>query len=112
MNQYNKAVAYDTVSIDKEMARIIKMVDNPKFDDPHLAAIVIITRSFIICTGDSRSFPFLSRKDIYEGKVKCPKFYTGTKCSSLLKTKYTGKQRKLNKKSVQMVMEVIQGSHL
>ena len=110
LNQYNKAVAYDNISIDKEMDRIIKMVDNPKFDDPHLAAIVIITKSLVICTGDTRSIPFLSRKDIYNGKVKCPKFYTGASCSSLLKTSYIGKQRKLNKKSVLKVMDVVNGT--
>ena len=98
LNQYNKAIPYNSKLIDQEMERIVKQVNNTTFDDPHLAAIVVITKSRVICSGDSRSFSFLKRKDIYNGQVDCPKFYTGIKCSHLLKPRYVGKKNQLNNK--------------
>ena len=107
LSQWNKAELYDMVSIDSEMDRIIHLVNDSRFDDPHLAAIVIVSKCRVICTSDSRSFIFLKRKDIYDGKVPCPKFYTGDKCSNLLTVNYVGKRFGINKKHSQTLLERI-----
>lgn len=91
LHNYNKAIAYNARDIDQEQDRIVHIVDDPHFDDPHLPAILIIAKCNVVCTGDSRSFPFLSRRDIYDGRIKCPKFYTGKRCVGLLTTRYVGK---------------------
>lgn len=98
LHTYNKVLVYDSDDIDLEQERIEHIIKDPDFDDPHLPAILIVSKCRVLCTRDSRSFPFLSRKDIYEGKVKCPKFYTGNRCANLLSPTYVGKElRKIKK---------------
>lgn len=97
LHVYNKVHVYDSASIDSEQERITRLVDDERFDDPHLPAIVIVSKCQVICTGDDRCIPFLKRKDIYDGRVACPKFYTGENCSHLLKPKYVGTNLRLNK---------------
>ena len=94
---FNKAQLYDSSAIDLEQERIVELVNDPDFDDPHLPAIIIVSKCRVICSIDERSFPFIKRKDIYNGKAKCPKFYTGSKCSNLLKPVFVGLPRIINK---------------
>lgn len=107
LHNYNKADLYCSHSVDEEMERIIRFVDNPAFDDPHLAAIVVVSKCRVICTGDVRCVPFLKRKAIYAGKALCPKFYTSFKCADLLKPQYVGKGRQLTKEERNDLVESI-----
>lgn len=108
LNSYNKAIVFNTVTVDNEQERIIHLVNDPDFDDPHLPAILIVAKCNVVCSVDSRCFPFLSRKDVYAGKVKCPKFYTGKRCSRLLSSHYVGKNPRVigKAKSVDLVNRI------
>ena len=109
LRQYNKAIVYDCRQIDLEMERIVAQFNTPKFNDPHLAAIVIVSKSMVICTGDEKCIPFLKMKEIYEGRAKIPKFYTGDRCNNLLSKRYVGKQASLPKKSLNAMMAAMNG---
>lgn len=107
LHDCNKADVYEDSLIDNEMGRIVRLVNDKRFDDPHLAAIVVVTKSRVICTEDSRSFSYLKRKDIYDGMVECPKFYTGCNCSHLLTRSYVGGSRKAKKDSSKKLIQRI-----
>lgn len=108
LNDCNKTIAYDTTSIDLEQERITRLVNDPKFDDPHLPAIIVISKCRVICSVDERSFPYLKRKDIYEGKAKRPKFYTGKHNAQLLSPTYVGKPHTLKKVDSKLLLERIE----
>lgn len=105
--QYNKARVYDAVLVNTEMERIAQLVGDASFDDPHLAAIVIVSKSEVICTGDARCIPFLKRKDIYEGRSRCPRFYTGDRCMNLLSIRFVGRQCNVRKTESKHIVEKI-----
>lgn len=110
LHQYNKARMYDTDLIDSEMERIIHSFADPKFNDPHLAAIVIVTQSGVICTGDARCIPFLKRRDVYGKRAKCPKFYTGDRCAHLLSSQYVGAGCGISKVESQTILNAIEAA--
>ena len=110
LHRYNKARVYNKEQIDNEADRVSRMIEHQDFDDPHLAAIVIVSRSEVICTTDARCFPFLKRKDIYDGKAKCPKFYTGERCNNLLSSRYVGDRCSIKKEESIKLHEGIKSS--
>lgn len=107
LQQYNKARVYDKSQIDLEMDRIKELIKDADFDDPHLAAIVIITKARVICTGDERCIRHLKQKHIYNGKVEVPRFYINPRCSSLLTERYVGHGLKLNKRKAELLSSMI-----
>ena len=83
-----KVIFADKENVDQEHSRIEKMVNDKDFDDPHLPAIVIVGKSKLICTKDTRSVKFITRTDIYPKGIDIPKYYTGARNIKLLSDKY------------------------
>lgn len=108
LHQFNKAFVYNRSLVDEAMKHISDLVKNQDFDDPHLAAIVVVTKSRVICSVDERSFPYLKRKDIYPADIECPKIYTGNRCASLLSKKYVGGLSRLNKPTSRAMLSHIE----
>ncbi|MEQ1933756.1 MAG: hypothetical protein ABL962_07750 [Fimbriimonadaceae bacterium] len=53
-----------------------KKVNNKKFDDAHLIALIRLSKCCIICTSDDRFLPFFRRKDLYPRGAKQPKIHS------------------------------------
>lgn len=66
-------------------------INNPDFDDPHLPAIVIVSKCRVICSVDTRSVRFVTDPHIYPKGVDVPKYYTSKKNVSLLTDEYVHK---------------------
>jgi predicted nucleic acid-binding protein len=58
------------------------------FDDPHLIAIVIVSRCKIVCTHDRRSHKFLKKKSLYPKSTYRPLIYSNKTHQSLLCDKH------------------------
>lgn len=105
----NKVRLCDSLSIDREEARIKSLVPDEDFDDPHLPAIVIVSRCEVICTLDSRSFRYLKRRDIYPTDIKRPRFYTGKRCNGLLKPQIVGVGPRIKRDTAESIVSHIVG---
>lgn len=79
-----KAIPLSDGQVDIEEAKVRKMETNPDFDDPHLAALVIVGRCRIICSMDKRSVKFLKKKSFYPKGIKTPLFYMGRGSKGIL----------------------------
>ena len=92
--------------IDEYQSIIEKLRDNSDFDDPHLPAIVIVTKCRIICTEDIRSIPYVTDRKYYPKNYDLPVYYTTSKNKNLLSDKYVDKTLKplckLNKKQIKV----------
>lgn len=97
LRTYKKAMIYDCGSIDMLQKQIEQKISDPDFDDPHLPAIVIVSKCRVICSGDTRSIKFVKKKDLYPKGVRRPSFYTGINNTHLLKPCYVGSGLLLNK---------------
>lgn len=72
-----KAVAFDDVPIDRLQKKYEQLIKDPDFDDPHLPAIVLVTKCRLICTKDRRSFRFVTSPDLYPKRFHTPMYYSG-----------------------------------
>lgn len=109
LNVYkNKVIRLDTAEVDKEQKRIEAMISDTDFDDPHLPAMVIVSKCRLICSDDSRSIRFVTNPDLYPDNVKTPKYYTGSRNCDLLSDKYIDKRYKPLEKMPQNTADVIE----
>jgi len=56
----------------------------PHVKDPHLIAIVIVSRCGIICSVDEQAFPYFKNKKLYPKKFPRPSIYSGKSNENLL----------------------------
>jgi hypothetical protein len=59
-------------------------LNDPRCDDPHLIALVAISKCRIICTKDMASYRYVQTPRFYKRRCKRPKFYTSSENSDLL----------------------------
>lgn len=62
--------------VDAVAATLKAKIPDPKFNDEHIAAIVIVSRCRIVCTNDDIAISFLRRAALFAPyKLKRPKIY-------------------------------------
>jgi hypothetical protein len=85
LTRQRRVVRIEDAEVDAHERRIVALVRDRRFDDPHLAAIVCVARCALICTRDNRAFGFLKRRDLYS-EVRCdvPRLYTSKRNRDLL----------------------------
>lgn len=81
---YKKAISFPDDPIDEFQTMFKEMIKDKDFDDPHLPAIVLVSKCRLICTKDTRSQPFVTSPDLYPKRFHTPKYYTGLKDQDLL----------------------------
>lgn len=84
----NKVVILDKSKVDEIQIQIEELITDPDFDDPHLPAMVIVSKCEIICTEDVRSVKFVTNSSLYPRGINTPKYYTGIRNKDLLCDKY------------------------
>ena len=90
----DKVVVLERDKVDMLQKKIEAIVNDKKFDDPHLPAMVIVSHCMVICSLDARSVEFVTRSDLYPRGVKVPRYYTGVHNSDLLCDKYIDRRYK------------------
>ncbi len=79
-------------NINKLEEKISNNVNDRRFNDPHLSAIVIDTKCRIICTADTSAIPYLKESSIYPKGMSRPKIYSKKTNKNLLCNKYIPKK--------------------
>lgn len=102
-----KVIVVDSVKVDEEQKRIESLITDPDFDDPHLPAIVIVSKCEVICTEDTRSVRFVTDGSLYPKGTNIPKYYTSSRNKNLLCDKYINKVYKPLKKCAKKDIETI-----
>lgn len=73
--EVGKAVYICNKKVDDKQTEIENQVNDPSFDDPHLAAIVCVSKCKLICSKDKSAYHFLKNPAIYSNNVSPPKIY-------------------------------------
>lgn len=84
LDRQGKIVHINDEEVDREQQRIEELIGDPDFDDPHLVAIVSVSRCNLICSEDRRAYPFLKDRQLYPKGCKPPKIYSSRKHKALL----------------------------
>ena len=84
LEKMGKVVSLNLADVDNEEEKVLQIKDeNKDFDDPHLVAIIRVSKCKIICTNDKRAHKFLKDKAFYKGCTK-PKIYQKKQHKNLL----------------------------
>ena len=84
LRDIKKVYVCDCDKVDDLQAKYEKMYDDPDFDDPHLPAIVRVTKCRLICSKDYRSIPFVTSRELYPKRFHLPHFYSSARDTWLL----------------------------
>ncbi|MFA7347827.1 MAG: hypothetical protein WCZ86_08720 [Desulfurivibrionaceae bacterium] len=86
-NRAGKLVEVDDETVDLFEKEISSVINEKACNDPHLIAIVIVSKCRLICSSDKRSYKYLKQSRLYPKGVRAPKLYTKSKNSGLLSDK-------------------------
>ncbi|MDH1840491.1 hypothetical protein ACEUCT_07640 [Aeromonas caviae] len=78
LNKAGKVVKIDDGKVDEKMKELMILCTDPDFDDPHIAALLIVSGCKVICTEDERSYPYIRNKCWYPKGRNIPKIYKKT----------------------------------
>jgi predicted nucleic acid-binding protein len=79
-----KVVEIPDVDVDREQERIENLVLHRDFDDPHIVAIVSVSRCKLVCSRDKRAYRFIKDVSLYPKAGMRPKIYSDSNNSDLL----------------------------
>lgn len=80
-----KAKAILDEVVNKLEAKVQDMTEGTDCDDQHIIAILGASRCPLLCSPDTRSFPFVKDKSLYPKGVPSVKIYTSPRNKKLLK---------------------------
>jgi len=84
LGKQRKTILVDDNKVDKRQEELIAIVKHRDFNDAHIIAIVTISGCRLVCSDDSRSYPFIRNMSLYPHGFKPPKIYKGLSSRNLL----------------------------
>lgn len=79
-----KAVPLIDNEVDECQEEIKSKANDPKFNDTHILAIIIVSKCRILCSIDKKSYPYILNKSYYPNGILRPKIYSNISNKSLL----------------------------
>lgn len=87
LSRQNKTIHLKDHLVDEEEKIVKSLESDPDFDDPHLIAILRISKALLVCTKDIRAIKFLKKRKLYPKNQHCPKLYTSKRNKDILTIK-------------------------
>jgi hypothetical protein len=73
LSRLNKTHSFPDKDVDELTISIKKMETGHDFDDPHIVALLCISKARIFCSEDERAFPFVNDRKFYPRGQETPK---------------------------------------
>jgi hypothetical protein len=73
LSRLNKTHWFPDKTVDELTIRIENMESNSDFDDPHIVALLCVSKAKIFCSEDERAFQFIKDKRYYPRGQEIPK---------------------------------------
>jgi predicted nucleic acid-binding protein len=84
LKKAGKAVLISKELVDAEQLVVEGMIVHPDFDDPHLVGLLRISKCKLICSLDSRAYPFFRHSQFFAPAANRPKIYSSPSNVDLL----------------------------
>jgi len=75
-SRFNKIHSFDDEKVNELSDLIKERESDPDFDDSHVLALLIVSKSKLFCTYDSRNFKFIKKIKSYQKTAIRPKILT------------------------------------
>jgi hypothetical protein len=79
-----KAVSIDDLEVDKQETLVTNETKGTICDDPHIIALLGVSRCPLLCSEDSRSFQFIKMRALYPKGSPRVRVYSGARNKNLL----------------------------
>ena len=80
LTQYKKArkvIKLDDNKVDQKQQELEKIIQHPDFNDQHIVAIIIVSGCRLVCSKNSKHYPFIKDKIFYPSKFGKISIYRG-----------------------------------
>lgn len=84
LKKVGKAIHIDTAKVDAEQQIVDKLITHPNFDDSHLVGLLRVSKCKLICSLDSKAFPFFRHTLFFTPAINKPRIYSSLSNKSLL----------------------------
>ncbi|HYG16341.1 MAG TPA: hypothetical protein VEC12_11355 [Bacteroidia bacterium] len=84
LKKAGKAILVDSKLVDSEEALAEKSISHPDFDDQHLIGLLRISKCKLICSSDSRAYPFFRHNIFFTPASNKPRIYSSAPNAGLL----------------------------
>lgn len=88
LKRKRRLVKLDDAKVDAVEDRLKNLIQHKDFDDPHLVAMVTVSKCRVVATGDTRCLPFLRNRKLYPRGMKVPEVYSTENHAGLCCDKY------------------------
>jgi hypothetical protein len=75
LNKAGKVVKVEDYLVDQKMNELKALCCDSDFDDPHIAALLIVSGCNVLCSEDERSYPYMKKREWYPSGRRLPKIY-------------------------------------
>ena len=75
-SRFQKVHFIDNDEVERETEKVKEKENNDDFDDPHIIALIIVSKARIFCSDDARSFKFVNDVKFYPKNYSKPKIFT------------------------------------
>lgn len=83
LSKANKVIRLNLEDIDSETSILKDKIEHKNYDDPHIIALLSISRCRLICSKDSRAYPYFKNGNLYKNR-KAPLIYKSSRNKNLL----------------------------
>lgn len=84
LKKAGKAIYIPNDIVDKQEEIVNAMIVHPDFDDPHLVALLRVSKCKLICSLDKRAFPYFRHSQFFRLAADRPRIYSSITNASLL----------------------------
>lgn len=84
LGRKRKAVYIDNETVDDKENEVSTQLISPDFDDQHLVGLLIVSGTKLICSLDSRAYPFFKHPTFFRPARNRPKIYNQLRNKDLL----------------------------
>jgi hypothetical protein len=84
LGKQGRVVELDDGEVDSIASQVRRKETATSFDDPHIVAIVIVSKCRVVCTNDKKAHPFLKKKKLYPKTFVRPRIYSARGHMALL----------------------------
>ncbi|WP_316832927.1 hypothetical protein [Pedobacter aquatilis] len=78
LKKQNKAVKINDEAVDEMELTVSKQVVHVDFDDQHLIALLMVSKTRLICSLDQRAYKFFKHQQFFSRASDRPKIFRGT----------------------------------